>query len=208
MHDSSSKGISGSSSSSISSTCGGSGGSASTSGAVSSPQAAASALKRSGNELFGNGDSAGALRAYLEGIRECCSTEGAAASLAVLMSNRAQCGLNRGNFEGAVSDAGAAVLLAPGTAKSHYRRALGLLNLHSLPEAEAACREGLDEVAVLESSDLSRLLSRITSAQSAATLSSSKATQQQQKQQKQVFLYLGFISRVNNSTFVALDEHH
>ena len=135
-------------------------------------------MKQLGNELFGSGDSSGALRAYLEGIQECCAAGGAAASLAVLMSNRAQCSLNQGNFEGAVSDAGAAVILAPGNAKSHYRRALGLLNLHSLPEAEAACREGL-EVAGLESSDLSKLLSRITSAQSPAALSS-RAQQQQQ----------------------------
>jgi len=139
----------------------GSGGSNSSTGAV--------ALKELGNELFGKGDIAGALRAYLEGIHKCCADKGSANNLSVLLSNRAQCNLNQRLFEAAVADAGAAVLLDPGSAKSHYRRSLALLNLHSFLQAEAACREGL-EVAP-EAKDISELLGRVTAARKSSMAS-------------------------------------
>eukprot|EP00873_Tetraselmis_striata_P022560 jgi/Tetstr1/442824/TSEL_030907.t1 len=99
------------------------------------------ALKQKGNHLFTTGDTAGALQLYLAALRACCGPATSPAKDVIpLLSNRAQCHLAVGEYQAAVVDAGAVLLLDPSHAKSHYRRALALLNLDKLSLAEGACR--------------------------------------------------------------------
>lgn len=98
------------------------------------------AAKEAGNARFRSGQYDQALQLYCSGVQ---AVQGQAA---VLLSNRAACGLQEpwpGAAKGALLDACTALVLSPSLVKAHFRKARALLALGLHELAREACSAGL-----------------------------------------------------------------
>lgn len=84
---------------------------------------AASTLREAGNELFKKQEFSEAIKRYTAALESCPKAH---QDGAVILKNRAACWLKLGRNEEAISDATAALLLAPSDVKCLYRRAVAL----------------------------------------------------------------------------------
>jgi tetratricopeptide (TPR) repeat protein len=125
----------------------------------------AAGSKAAGNAHFAQGEHSAALTCYQAALSHLRPA-------AVLLSNRAAVHLQSGQHATALSDAVAAVIVDPPLAKGHYRRVQALLGLQLLPEAAAACEQGLTAATVSDNaasrSALLTLQKRITAASTSA----------------------------------------